>query len=70
MDFVIKFAQAHESFRLAEIQALAVIEGVDLEVLEYRDDVCVATSLQFHYNINTVAVPLLHCTSSFSWRRS
>ncbi|KAK8918163.1 tRNA (guanine(10)-N2)-methyltransferase [Metarhizium anisopliae] len=38
MDFVIKFAQAHESFRLAEIQALAVIEGVDLEVLEYRDD--------------------------------
>ncbi|EFY84878.1 RNA methylase family protein [Metarhizium acridum CQMa 102] len=38
MDFIIKFAQAHESFRVAEIQALAVIESVDLEVLEYSDD--------------------------------
>ncbi|OAA39140.1 RNA methylase family protein [Metarhizium rileyi] len=37
MDFIIKFAQAHESFRLAEIQALAEIERVDLEIIEYSD---------------------------------
>ena len=40
MEFLIKFAQTHETFRLAEIQALAVIEGVDLTVVEYSDQVC------------------------------
>ncbi|KAK2609060.1 hypothetical protein QQS21_002430 [Conoideocrella luteorostrata] len=37
MDYVVKFAQTHESFRLAEIEALSVVEGVDLEVLEYTN---------------------------------
>ncbi|KAM4066987.1 putative RNA methylase family UPF0020 domain-containing protein [Hirsutella rhossiliensis] len=35
MDFIVKFAQTHESFRLAEIEALAVVEGVDLAVVKY-----------------------------------
>ncbi|PHH92072.1 hypothetical protein CDD83_9098 [Cordyceps sp. RAO-2017] len=35
MDFIIKFAQTHETFRRAEIEALAVVEGVDLAVVEY-----------------------------------
>ncbi|RDA87465.1 hypothetical protein CP532_2827, partial [Ophiocordyceps camponoti-leonardi (nom. inval.)] len=35
MDFLIKFAQTHETFRLAEIEALAEVEGVDLTVVEY-----------------------------------
>ncbi|KAI9158837.1 tRNA (guanine(10)-N2)-methyltransferase [Paramyrothecium foliicola] len=35
MDFIIKFAQVHETFRLPEIQALAVVEDVDLTVLAY-----------------------------------
>ncbi|KEY69851.1 hypothetical protein S7711_08992 [Stachybotrys chartarum IBT 7711] len=35
MDFLIKFAQAHEAFRLPEIEALAILEGVDMTVLEY-----------------------------------
>ncbi|OAQ64137.1 tRNA guanosine-2'-O-methyltransferase TRM11 [Pochonia chlamydosporia 170] len=38
MDFIIKFAQAHETFRVAEIQALAVIEGIELEILEYNNE--------------------------------
>ncbi|ODA76655.1 hypothetical protein RJ55_07926 [Drechmeria coniospora] len=38
MDFLIKFAQAHQSFRLAEIQALAVVEDVDLTVVEYSHE--------------------------------
>ncbi|POR39005.1 tRNA (Guanine(10)-N2)-methyltransferase [Tolypocladium paradoxum] len=37
MDFLIKFAQTHESFRLAEIEALAAVEGVDLTVIDYSD---------------------------------
>lgn len=39
MNFLLKFAQTHESFRLAEIQALALIEGVDLTVVDYTDEV-------------------------------
>ncbi|PFH56681.1 hypothetical protein XA68_16139 [Ophiocordyceps unilateralis] len=35
MDFLIKFAQTHETFRLAEIEALAIVENVDLIVAEY-----------------------------------
>lgn len=39
MDFLVKFAQVHESFRVAEIKALALIDGVDLIIKEYDDDV-------------------------------
>ncbi|PHH71455.1 hypothetical protein CDD82_6502 [Ophiocordyceps australis] len=38
MDFIVKFAQTHQSFRLAEIEALAVVEGIELTVLEYNDN--------------------------------
>ncbi|PHH68524.1 hypothetical protein CDD80_7445 [Ophiocordyceps camponoti-rufipedis] len=34
MEFLIKFAQTHETFRLAELNALAVIEDVDLTIVE------------------------------------
>jgi tRNA (guanine10-N2)-methyltransferase len=39
MDFLIKFAQAHESFRVAEIEALALVEGLDMKIIEYSEDV-------------------------------
>jgi tRNA G10 N-methylase Trm11 len=39
MDFLIKFAQAHETFRLPEIKALAIVEGVDMEIIKYHEDV-------------------------------
>ncbi|KAJ2902677.1 TRM11 catalytic subunit [Zalerion maritima] len=38
-DFLIRFGQAHESFRLAEIEALARIAGVELEVVSYSPSV-------------------------------
>ncbi|KAJ3464477.1 hypothetical protein MRS44_009263 [Fusarium solani] len=38
MDFLIKFAQAHESFRVAEIEALALVEGLDMKIIEYSED--------------------------------
>ncbi|KAK4072104.1 hypothetical protein Trihar35433_4168 [Trichoderma harzianum] len=35
MDFLIKFASEHESFRVPEIEALAIIENLDLKIKEY-----------------------------------
>ncbi|KUJ07936.1 tRNA guanosine-2'-O-methyltransferase [Mollisia scopiformis] len=35
MEYLIRFTQVHETFRLAEIKALAVLENIDLEVLSY-----------------------------------
>ena len=39
MEYMIRFTQVHETFRLAEIKALAVLEGIDLEVLSYSPSV-------------------------------
>jgi hypothetical protein len=39
MDFLIRFSQSHETFRLPEIQALAVIERVDLKIISYSLEV-------------------------------
>jgi tRNA G10 N-methylase Trm11 len=36
---MIRFTQVHETFRLAEIEALAVLEGIKLEVLYYSPSV-------------------------------
>ncbi|CAL3963847.1 unnamed protein product [Diplocarpon coronariae] len=35
MEYMIRFTQTHEKFRLAEINALAVLEGISLELLSY-----------------------------------
>jgi tRNA (guanine10-N2)-methyltransferase len=39
MEFLIRFVQVHEDFRQAEIEALAVIAGVAIEVVSYSKDV-------------------------------
>jgi hypothetical protein len=39
MDFLIRFVQVHKEFRQAEIEALAAIAGVAVQVLSYSDDV-------------------------------
>jgi tRNA G10 N-methylase Trm11 len=39
MEYMIRFTQVHESFRLAEIKALAVLEGIALELVSYSPDV-------------------------------
>ncbi|OLN87916.1 tRNA (guanine(10)-N2)-methyltransferase [Colletotrichum chlorophyti] len=38
MEFLVRFSQAHESFRLPELQALADLEGIDMKVVEYSPD--------------------------------
>ncbi|KAK3306839.1 S-adenosyl-L-methionine-dependent methyltransferase [Chaetomium strumarium] len=35
MEFLIRFSQSHETFRLPEIQALALIEGIDMRIVSY-----------------------------------
>jgi tRNA G10 N-methylase Trm11 len=39
MDFLIRLVQVHKEFRQAEIEALAGIAGVAVEVLLYSNDV-------------------------------
>lgn len=39
MEYMIRFTQVHETFRLTEIEALAVLEGIKLEVLSYSPSV-------------------------------
>lgn len=39
MEYLVRFSQSHESFRLAEIQALATLENVELEIMSYIPDV-------------------------------
>lgn len=39
MDFIIKFAQIHETFRLPEIEAIAATEKINLQVIDYKDEV-------------------------------
>lgn len=42
VDCLVRFCQFHETFRLPELQALALIEGIDLKVLDYSLDVRIA----------------------------
>jgi tRNA (guanine10-N2)-methyltransferase len=38
-NYLVRFVQMHESFRIAELKALAKIAGVEIEVLKYDEDV-------------------------------
>jgi tRNA G10 N-methylase Trm11 len=40
MQYMIRLAQCHESFRVPELQAVATAIGVDLEIVSYDDYVC------------------------------
>lgn len=35
IEYLIRFSQSHETFRLPEIEALAIVEGIDLKVISY-----------------------------------
>lgn len=43
MEYMIRFTQVHESFRLAEIKALAVLHNIDLEILSYSPSVSLSS---------------------------
>ena len=39
MEYMIRFTQVHETFRLAEIKALAELGNIDLKILTYSRSV-------------------------------
>lgn len=39
MQYFIRFTQLHETFRLAEIRALAILANVDLKIISYSAEV-------------------------------
>lgn len=39
MDYLVRFSQSHETFRRAEIEAIATCLGFDMQVVFYDDDV-------------------------------
>lgn len=39
--YLVRLAQAHESFRRVELQALADVAGISLQVVKYQEDVSV-----------------------------
>jgi hypothetical protein len=58
MDFLIRFCQSHETFRLREVEALAALHGIDLKIKEYHPDV--STSLDKNVQNPDSPVSLLH----------
>lgn len=38
-EYLVRFVQMHESFRIPELQAAAELAGVPLEIVDYSDDV-------------------------------
>lgn len=36
MDYLVRFAQVHETFRQPELQACATLAGVDIEIIAYN----------------------------------
>lgn len=62
MEYLVRFSQSHESFRLAEIQALAALESIELEIVSYITDVGDPLSfffLSFYVSRSHFAVALL-----------
>jgi tRNA G10 N-methylase Trm11 len=39
MEYLVRFAQVHETFRKPELEALAVVANVQLEILKYNPTV-------------------------------
>jgi tRNA G10 N-methylase Trm11 len=57
---MIRFTQVHETFRLAEIEALAVLEGIKLEVLYYSPSVRFSPKI-FVFLLTISEVTILLC---------
>lgn len=55
MEYLVRFSQWHETFRLAELKALAHVADIDMQVLAYSDEVSLINTKanritnQWHY---------------------
>ena len=53
--YLVRLAQAHESFRKVELQALADIAGVPLQFVKYEEDVSSFSFTQQSYSLNFIS---------------
>ena len=53
--YLVRLAQAHESFRKVELQALADIAGVSLHFVKYEEDVSSFSFTQQSYCLNFIS---------------
>ena len=68
MEYLIRLVQVHESFRKAEILALAVLADIKIEILEYYEYVCLSISsplapFRRHQDNDRNIVTILHHTA-------
>lgn len=74
-DYLVRLVQVHESFRKAELLAVAEIAGVEIEIVEYDDAV---SDIILHFNPVTqlrtlrltYLVTVLHNSCTIRYRRS
>jgi tRNA G10 N-methylase Trm11 len=59
--YLVRLAQAHESFRKVELQALADIAGVPLQFVKYEEDVSLICLSVSESPASTLSVASLHC---------
>jgi hypothetical protein len=60
MEYLLRFIQTHETFRLPEIQALADLEGIPMEVVSYSLDVRAPHSPPRTHSLTLLSVPILY----------
>lgn len=46
MEYLVRLAQCHETFRQPELQAVATLLGLEMEIMAYNEFVC-----EFQFNI-------------------
>jgi tRNA G10 N-methylase Trm11 len=41
MEYLVRLAQCHETFRRPELQAVATLLGIEMEIIAYNEFVCI-----------------------------
>ena len=67
MEYLIRFAQQHESFRLPEIQALATLARIDLEIISYNEHVRVISLHTYFLSFTWIQTMISHLRSITTW---
>jgi tRNA G10 N-methylase Trm11 len=60
MEYLVRFAQVHETFRKPELEALAVVANVELEIITYNSDVRLINIFLIPLRADIVIVSLLY----------
>jgi len=60
-EYLVRLAQVHESFRKAELEALAELTGIEMEIILYSEDV----RLDFDVLVYSIALKFIAPLSVF-----